>query len=82
MGLFSSSKTTVNTTTQNYADSFNTTLSKNDIVADSGNTSFTLTMPPDSGGDGLTRYLPWVAVACLGLALILILTQPRKPWES
>lgn len=83
MGLFSSSKTSVTNTTQNYADSFNTNLSRTDVVADSGNTTFTLTVPPEDGqSDKLLRYMPWIAVACLGLALLLILTQPRKPWEG
>ena len=81
MGLFTNSRTQVTNTTQNTADSYNTTMSKNDIVADSGNTSLNLSVAPGEQ-TGLTKYLPWIAVACLGLALVMILMQPKKPWET
>lgn len=81
MGLFSSSKTNVTNTTQNTADSYNTTMSKNTISADSGNTVVNL------GGSsaataGLAKYLPIVALVCFGLAAILLLTGGKKPWEK
>lgn len=80
MGLFSSSKTNVSNTTTNTADSWNTSMSKNDIVADSGNTTVTLTAAGAAVGQW-QKYLPLLAVVCFGLAALLFLTRKSKPWE-
>lgn len=78
------SETKVTSDTRSWTDSYNTSMSKNDIVADSGNTTVTL-----SSGDGTAtgstswkKYMPILAVLCFGLAVLLFLTRKEKPWEK
>lgn len=83
MGLFSSSKTTVTQTTQNIADAYNTTQSRSDVVADSGNTTVNLGGGNSSAGNW-QKYMPIVALICFGLAVLLLLSGSgsKKPWAS
>lgn len=81
MGLFSSSKTTVTNTTQTTTDSYNKTLSKNDIMADSGNTTVYLNTTPgqvNAQEPGIVKYLPLLALVMFGLAALLLLTGRTK----
>lgn len=81
MGLFSSSKTNVTNTVTDTADSYNTSMSKNDIIADSGNTTVSLTAAGGGAAGNWAKYMPLLAVVCFGLAALLFLTRKNKPWE-
>lgn len=77
------SETEVRNDTRSWTDSYNTSMSKNDIVADSGNTTVTLSSGGAAAGAGnWTKYMPILAIVCFGLAVLLFLNSPKKPWEK
>lgn len=85
---FSFAKTNTTNTTQNWSDSYNTSMSKNDIVADSGNTTVYLNSGEAeaanaAGKTTLQKYLPLIALVMFGLAALLWLTSGNaKPWQK
>jgi hypothetical protein len=83
-GIFGGGSTTrVENRTENTADSYNTSMSRNDIASESGNTTVYLNTTPGEAnappaGSALAKYLPLVALACFGLAILLLLTSRSK----
>lgn len=74
------SDTKISATTNNTADSWNKTLTKTAITADSGNT--TVNLAPAAGAAAPAdwrKYMPAVALACLALAAFLFLTRKSGP---
>ena len=74
--------TSVTNVTENIADAYNTSMSKNTIAADSGNTTLNVGAGGSETAGGFAKYMPILALLCFGLALFLILGRKEKPWAG